>query len=136
MAQQHDSSEHNPYTTPVHVEGPELDTNQDFTDLVRTHKRMNRNSFLFGVPGIALQMASNALEGPLAVAAGIGGIGLMIVGFSFYARMRGRSGWFGLFGIAGLLGLLALIFVSKRCLECGGKIKSKRCTQCGAPGPP
>jgi predicted cobalt transporter CbtA len=62
------------------------------------------------------------------------GTALLLAGLSFYARMKGRSGWWGLLGFLSILGLVGLAVLPSFCHGCGGtKIKDKRCQACGAP---
>jgi hypothetical protein len=50
-------------------------------------KRYNRISFLWGVPGLGLQVAGALLDQFLV---GLLGTLLLIVGFAYYAKSRGR----------------------------------------------
>src|SRR5262245_32556177 len=51
----------------------------------------------------------------VAVAVQIGGFLLMLGSGIFYARLKGRSGWWGLIGLLGCIGFFVLLFLDKQC---------------------
>jgi hypothetical protein len=107
--------------------------------------RLNILSFVFALPGIALQVLAGGMRGdgqvqPGAAAAGVllfQGLGalLLIIGLVCYARMKGRSGALGLLGLLSCLGLILLHFLSKNCHNCqaSASYRAKECATCGAP---
>lgn len=114
-------------------------------DIKRKITRLNLLSFLFALPGIALQfLAGSVAKGGAAqpgatpaAALAIQGLGavLVIIGLVCYARMKGRSGVLGLLGLLSCLGLIVLHFVSKSCHHCQAtaSYRAKECSACGAP---
>jgi hypothetical protein len=98
----------------------------------------NTKSLLYGVPGLLLQIGCN-IPGILAAnghssaswfleLCAIGewvGTGLLIAGFCYYAKAKGRSGAWGLVAFLSCIGLIILV-----CLE--DKTKNKD----GSPSPP
>ena len=81
-------------------------------------QRYNRLSFVFGIPGIVLQMGGVAFETErlpyLRGAAALAGTLLLIVGLALYAQAKGRHPAWGVFGLAGILGLLVLACLKDR----------------------
>jgi hypothetical protein len=79
-------------------------------------RRYNRLCLLWGVPGLALEMLGTVLtwRGPVDdfrswIVGSIltwAGIGLLIVGLSYYARAKGRHPAWGLLGLLSLFGIL------------------------------
>jgi hypothetical protein len=100
-------------------------------------KRLNVLSFVFALPGLALQFGGAALPGAREGVSGLQGLGalMVIVGLCIYARMKGRSWAWGLFGLLSIFGLIGLYFLGEICQHCGSKesYKSKSCAACGAP---
>jgi membrane protein implicated in regulation of membrane protease activity len=74
-------------------------------------KRYNRISFLWGVPGFALQVAGVLMHRPWLSWIGIG---LLAVGLMYYARAKRRHPAWGLFGLLSIVGLLVLACLSDR----------------------
>jgi hypothetical protein len=76
-------------------------------------KRYNNLSFVFGVPGIIAQIFGNfymqshpnSLSGPLIT---LGGTGLLLVGFAYYALAKGRNPAWCLVAFLSCLGLIIL----------------------------
>lgn len=99
---------------------------------------LNKKSFVFGVPGLALQVVGNVVSQSAGTAAGsavsLVGTVLLVYGLSFYARSRGQNPWLGLLGLLSCLGMIILAVLPRRCVVCGGPVKAARCQQCGAPG--
>ncbi|MBI5368226.1 MAG: hypothetical protein HZA54_14420 [Planctomycetes bacterium] len=112
----------------------------------RKIRNNNALSFAFALPGLGLQFAARtetsqarrthdvqtaATSGILSLV----GVALLIVGFGFYARMRGRSPLWGALGILSCVGLAILYFVPKHCHHCRGSqsYRVATCALCGAP---
>lgn len=104
--------------------------------------RLNILSFVFALPGIALQAGAGAVaSGPNALSEGsavllrIVGAPLIIAGLVCYARMKARSGWWGLLGLLSCLGLIILHYLPKNCHNCGkgASYSAKSCSSCDAP---
>lgn len=79
-------------------------------------KRYNRLSFVFGIPGIALQILGMAmrfnghdLQGRMVAFAGIV---LLIIGLALYAKALGRNPAWGILGVLSIFGLLILASLS------------------------
>jgi hypothetical protein len=110
-------------------------------EIARRIRKLNGISFLFGVPGLLLQSYGNMMRGAGGPGAVTGapimllGTALLIVGLTFYARMRGQSPWFGLVGLLSCIGLIILVVLPKKCLGCGQTVKGAVCAACGAPAP-
>lgn len=74
----------------------------------------NKKSFVFGIPGIILQIAGNFMRNPDGVITGLGaliilsGTALLIVGLVFYAKAKGRHPAWCLFAFLSIIGLLVL----------------------------
>jgi hypothetical protein len=102
--------------------------------------KFNLISFALAIPGMvlhgfALQMGTQQGTPPIAGALQLVAIALVIAGFCFYARMKGRSGWLGLLGLLSCLGLIILHFLPKSCQNCSSKAghAAKECSTCGGP---
>jgi hypothetical protein len=129
----------NPYQAPQH--GPTgmaqhgaSEMQYDPAEVEQRLKKLNTQSFVFGVPGLILQAVGYNVVGGLAgLAVGLLGTGLLIFGLSFYARSRGQHPAFAALGFLSCLGLLILALLPKKCIVCGGGSKKGRCLQCGAP---
>ena len=91
----------------------------ELRELETKRRELNLWSFVFGLPGIGLQVlpqvmappaARGAADGPgLLGLAPVGGAVLLLIGFGFYARYKGRS---VLWALAGLLSCLGLILMA------------------------
>ena len=74
----------------------------------------NTKSFIFGIPGLILQTAGwfvRDAEGfvtPLGSVIALCGTGLLLVGFIFYAKAKGRHPAWCLVGFLSLIGLIIL----------------------------
>lgn len=118
-------------------------------DRIRRHLRaLNGLSFLFGIPGLALQVWAVTL-GPtpgqapqdrldaavLRLLVSIVGAVLLITGLVFNAKWKGRHGAWGLLGCLSCVGLLILYFLPKKCHHCGAGAShaASRCLVCDAP---
>src|SRR6478609_8753508 len=108
----------------------------EFERIQRQLQAMNRNSLLLGGPGLALQTIGNVMHSPLGTSMSLLGVGMLIIGLSIYARMRGHSPWFGALGLLSCIGMLILVLLPKKCFNCGAGTKGATCTACGAPAPP
>lgn len=104
--------------------------------------KLNLLSFALAIPGMvlhgfALQMGTQLGTSPPPIAGALQllGIALVIAGFCFYARMKGRSGALGLLGLLSCLGLIILHFLSKTCQNCSSSAghAAKECSTCGGP---
>ena len=80
----------------------------------------NRKSFVFGIPGIILQIAGNFMRTPDGVFTPLGalvllaGTVLLLVGLMFYAKAKGRHGAWCLFAFLSLIGLIVLACLKDR----------------------
>jgi len=74
-------------------------------------ERYNRISFAWGIPGLAVQVMAGLLDELLL---GVLGTLLLVVGFAYYAKSRGRHPARGLFGLLSIVGLLVLACLSDR----------------------
>ena len=78
-------------------------------------KRYNNLSFLFFIPGIILQVAGLVTEhlvlSPVLL---LGGTALVMTGFGFYAKAKGRTPVWGLAGFLGFLELIVLACMKNR----------------------
>jgi len=127
----------NPYAPPIAGPGPAAQFDpQRAAEIQAKIKRLNGISLGLGIPGIVLQIAGNAIGGNGGSGVLVLGTVLLLVGLSFYARMKGRSGWWGLLGFLSILGLIALAVLPSYCHGCGAKVSGKRCLACGAPSGP
>src|SRR6266436_3024306 len=96
-------------------------------------KRLNRISLSLGAPGLLLQVVGNAMGGRGGGLVTLLGFALLVTGLAFYARMRGRTGWWGAAGILSCLGMILLYFLPKHCHHCSARITGSECAKCGAP---
>ena len=77
-------------------------------------KEYNRKSFYFGIPGIILQFAGNIMRDPIGEPTATGilislvGTALLITGFVFYAKAKGRHAAWSLMAFLSLIGLIVL----------------------------
>ena len=106
--------------------------------------RLNRMSFVFGVPGLALQFygysqspmgpGRSVMDGPGAPWIVMGTI-LLIIGLCIYARMKGRNAAWGLVGILSIIGLIILGLLGKQCRKCQRLVsyKETKCPFCTGP---
>ena len=105
--------------------------------------RLNLMSFVLAIPGIILQGISTQIPivnpggpppGIIFLLQGVGTV-LLIWGFVYYARMKGRSGALALLGLLSCLGLIILHFLAKTCQNCGANAghAAKECSTCGGP---
>jgi hypothetical protein len=99
-------------------------------------QRLNGISLGLGIPGLLIQFAGMAFDASIRPLFQLVGGGLLIAGLTFYARMKGRSGWWGLMGLLSILGLIILAVLPAHCHNCGQTVKGNRCKQCGAPSGP
>jgi hypothetical protein len=74
----------------------------------------NTKSFVFGIPGIVLQTGGffiHNAEGvmtPMGFIIALCGTMLLLVGFIFYAKAKGRNPAWCLFGLLSIIGLIVL----------------------------
>ena len=74
----------------------------------------NTKSFVFGIPGLVLQTVgwfirdAEGFTTPLGFIIAVCGTGLLLVGFMFYAKAKGRHPAWCLVGFLSLIGLLVL----------------------------
>jgi hypothetical protein len=73
--------------------------------------KYNNISLLLGIPGLVIQMAGAVKSNPALFV--IGTI-LLITGFSFYAKAKGRSPAWGLFGLLSWVGILILALLKEK----------------------
>ena len=97
--------------------------------------RLNRNSLLFGVLGLATQTVGQGMGGLVGSILVFTGAAILVYAFSLYARMRRQSPWWGLMGLLSCVGLVVLLFLPKKCHNCGTKTTGATCSNCGAPAP-
>ena len=72
-------------------------------------KEYNRKSFCFGIPGIILQIGGNfIMTGNVATAISLIGTALLLIGFVFYAKAKGRHPAWCLFAFLSIIGLIVL----------------------------
>lgn len=77
-------------------------------------KEYNRKSFYFGIPGIILQIGGHLMRDSIGepTAAGVLisllGTALLITGFVFYAKAKGRHPAWSLFAFLSIIGLIVL----------------------------
>lgn len=85
--------------------------------------------------GFVVEWLGGSKKGPTALALRFSGTALLVGGGIFYARLKGRSGWWGLIGLLNCIGYCVLIFMDKICLRCGTRSKDKleECPTCRAP---
>lgn len=96
-------------------------------EMEKEFKSQNRKSLGLGLLGIGIQFVG----GPFALLGTI----VLIVALSYYAKMRGRSGWWGAAGLLSILGFFLLYFLSKNCAWCEetNSHRADTCQRCGAP---
>ena len=73
--------------------------------------KYNNISLLLGIPGLVIQMAGAVRSMPIVFV--IGTI-LLITGFSFYAKAKGRNPAWGLFGLLSWVGILVLALIKEK----------------------
>ncbi len=113
--------------------------------------RYNKLSFVYGVPGLIAQMVSfGLLSSPGNEGIGnlllLGGSALLITGFAFYAKAKGRNPAWGVMGLFSWIGLVALALLKDLSPEvkteaggaavpCAGPQREgkKFCAQCRTP---
>ncbi len=106
----------------------------DPAEVTQRLKKLNNQSFMFGVPGLIMQaVGSNAIGGIVGLLVSLLGTGLLIFGLTFYARSRGQHPGFAALGLLSCLGMLILALLPKKCIVCGGGSQRGQCVQCGAP---
>ena len=101
----------------------------------RQLKSLNNRSLAIGGLGLLLQVTGGLFPGLLGGLQRIVGTILLVIGLSFYARMRGHTPWLGLLGLLSCLGMVVLVLLPKRCFNCTAPVKGPQCTNCGAPAP-
>ena len=75
---------------------------------------MNQKSFIFGIPGVIMQVVGNFMRNPEGAVTGLGllislcGTAFLMVGLVFYAKAKGRHPAWCLFAFLSLIGLLVL----------------------------
>lgn len=80
----------------------------------------NRKSFIFGIPGIILQVAGNFMRNPEGMITSPGalislcGTVLLMIGLAFYAKAKARHPVWCLFAFLSLIGLLVLALLKDR----------------------
>ena len=83
-------------------------------------KKYNNMSFLYGVPGLVIQVAGGFMEWGDMMIPGMGrlvalvGLVLFIVGLCYYAKAKGREATWGLMGLLSLIGLIVLACLKDR----------------------
>ena len=94
-------------------------------------KKLNRISLGLAIPGIALQAMGQAY--PLL---NIPGLILVLFGFGYYAKMKGRSPVWCLMAFFSCIGLIVLAVLPKYCHHCEQATgRQKNCQHCHAPAP-
>ncbi len=74
----------------------------------------NKKSFIFGIPGVVLQIAGNFMRTPermitpLGAILVLGGTVLLLIGLMFYAKAKGRHPAWCLFAFLSIIGLIVL----------------------------
>jgi hypothetical protein len=77
-------------------------------------KEYNRRSFYFGIPGIILQIAGQLMRDSIGEPTAIGaiisliGTALLLIGFSYYAKAKGRHPAWCLMAFLSIIGLIVL----------------------------
>ena len=77
-------------------------------------KEYNRRSFYFGIPGIILQIAGHLMRDSIGEPTATGvlislvGTALLITGFVFYAKAKGRHPAWCLMALLSIIGLIVL----------------------------
>ncbi len=110
---------------------------------VRRFRRAKLGLTLLLVAGFLLNMLGDDLvdwlggakKGPAAIGMRLSGTMVLVLGGVFYARLKGRSGWWGLIGLLNCIGYIVLLWMDKICLRCGTRSKDKveECPACRAP---
>jgi hypothetical protein len=127
---------HNPYQAPQAAFAPPTNITAAEADALQQRiNKLNRISLLLGGPGLILQGVGNMMGGAVGGLTMLVGTVLLIVGLTFYARMRGRHPAWGMFGLLSLVGMIVLLVLSKNCLRCGARVRAVSCATCGAPAP-
>ena len=78
--------------------------------------RYNRLSFVWGIPGLILQIVGNVVAqgalgpstAPLGLLVALIGTGLLLVGLAYYAVAKGRHPAWCLFAFLSIIGLIVL----------------------------
>ncbi len=87
----------------------------------------NTKSFVYGIPGIILQTVglfirdSEGLMTPLGSIIVLCGTGLLLVGFIYYAKAKGRHPAWCLFGFLSLIGLIVLACLKDKSISIDSK---------------
>lgn len=84
--------------------------------------KYNRMSFVWGVPGILLQIAGNilaqgaqsALTARLGLVVALVGTGLLLVGIASYALAKGRHPAWCLLALLSIIGVVMLLFLKDK----------------------
>jgi hypothetical protein len=98
--------------------------------------RYNTLSFIWGVPGLIIQMIGIILRVPntpvmqqgrlvssnpfmfnLGLVIILGGTILLLIGFAYYAKAKGRNPWWCLCALLSLIGLIILACLKDRTIE-------------------
>lgn len=82
----------------------------------------NRKSFIFGVPGLILQIAGRLMMNPtesggLGALVALLGTVLLLVGFAFYAKAKGRHPAWCLMAFLSIIGLIVLALLKDKSQE-------------------
>jgi O-antigen/teichoic acid export membrane protein len=82
-------------------------------------KRYNNLSFVFGVPGLIVQIVGNVLRAQqpnslLPILVVLGGTGLLLVGFAYYALAKGRNPAWCLVAFLSCIGLIILALLKDK----------------------
>ncbi len=83
-------------------------------------KEWNQKSFYFGIPGIILQIVGRIMMNPDGGKAGLGllmalaGTGLLLAGFAYYAKAKGRHPAWCLMAFLSIIGLIVLACLKDR----------------------
>jgi hypothetical protein len=83
-------------------------------------KEWNQKSFYFGIPGIILQIAGRMMmnsEGgkpSLGLLIALAGTGLLLAGFAYYAKAKGRHPAWCLMAFLSIIGLIVLACLKDR----------------------
>jgi hypothetical protein len=87
----------------------------------------NTKSFVFGIPGLVLQTVGYFIrdaEGvmtPLGFIIAICGTVLLLVGFIFYAKAKGRHPAWCMFGLLSIIGLIVLACLKDKSISQGSE---------------
>jgi hypothetical protein len=88
---------------------------QELEELHASRKRNNMLGFLFGLPGLLLQVGGSVLAASQEMSPGIGilirivGLILLAVGLYFVSLYKGRNGAWALLSLVGCIGLVILL---------------------------